>query len=515
MRAKRRRNNAGAIDRRLLFTVIFLIALGFATVNCSDGTGFLIATTSSQEEEAVEAQDEDAPELAEDELEEPRAEQQDAEEDSEVLSDELFADALDVDDEPRPANDAPTDRISLDVRDADLLDVLSLVAYKLDGNIIFLEETRDITIKTSELSPITTLQTILQKEGLDYLTIGHNYIVGERDRLYDDFDNRMLLSRYNLFYVSAENMEQYITEDLDIPVEILTSDTNQQALWMQGTPMTLGKAREVINALDVIENAAFGEGGKRNIRMPVSIAVGERAQEELHSLIDLLSILLDGMRDDTDGWQLWDHPYPIPRIMDWDSPVIKPNDIKMKVTPDLDPDPQGRLHYLVAEGSPDNIDLIKMMIEEIAGTPASPFPFVNDTDDEEEEMEIDEDALLEYMEDGQSDSNNIPDPQGGDGAESQANIPEYKVNLNAVPDGGGSLSGAGTYNSGSRVTINATPSEEYEFVRWIEGGSEVSTSKSHTFSISGDRSFEAVFTRTESSDEATESDGDDTGAGEE
>jgi len=501
MRSKRRNTKAKAINRHLLLTVIFLIAFGFATINCSEGPGYLLALGQEQEKEQPEETEKKQVEVAGDEQEAPQTEPDAAEEEGEVLSDELYADAIDID-EPRPTNDV-TEYISLDVRDADLLDVLSLVAYKLDGNIIFLEETRDITIKTSELSPITTLQTILQKEGLDYLTLGRNYIVGERDRLYDDFDNRMLLSRYNLFYVSAENMEQYITDDLDIPVEILTTDTNQQALWMQGTPMALGKAREVINTLDVIENAAFGEGGKRNIRMPVSIAMGSRAEEELYSLIDLLSILLDGMRDDTDGWELWDHPYPIPRIMEWDSPVIKPNDIKMKVTPDLDPNPQGHLHYLVAEGTPDNIDLIKQMIEEIAGTPASPFPFANDVD-EDDEIEVDEDDLLEFMPDASPDEGTDQSGQQEEPTGGQSTLPEYRVDLNAVPVHGGSLRGGGSYSAGSRVTITASPADGYEFVRWIEGGSEISTSAAYTFSIDKNRDLEAVFKQTTNDSTAEE-----------
>ncbi len=491
MRTRRRRKPSFTLDRRWLLAGTVVLAFGFATLNCS----ILPGTLSTDQYSAEQTQNNAEVENANPETESAEG---DGEEQSGVLSDQLYADALDImdpDEEPRITN-GYTDTISIDVRNADLLDVLSMIAIKLDGNIIFLEESDEITIKTSQLSPITTLQTVLQKKGLDYLTIGRNYIVGDRDRLYDDFDNRMLLSRYNLFYVAAGDMESYILDDLDVPVEILTTDTNQQALWMQGTPMALGKAREVINALDVIENAAFAEGGRRNIRMPINIATGPRAQEELDSLIQLLSILLDGMRDSEAGWSLWDHPHPIPRVMSWDSPVIKPNHIKMKVTPDLDPDPNAFLHYLLAEGTPDNIELVKLMIEEIAGTPGSPFPFVEEDIDEEEEIDFDDEDILNLFPDNQSDTDN-QSAQGGTQQDS-APVQSYRLDLKAVPSDGGRLSGQGSYSQGSRVTATASPAEDYEFVRWIKNGSEMSTAESYTFSIYEDLTLEAVFSRTDS-----------------
>ena len=479
MRRKRRKDSGYKIDRRLLYGAVFLLVLVIATVNCTFLSGELIAgdpaAGSAIKEESVQGSN---------------VESEEAQEDSSPVDDLRWAKVTDEPDPSLPVSTHP-DYISLDVRDADLRDVLSLIAYKLDGNIIYLEGARNITIKTSQLTPITTLQTVLQKEGLDYLTVGRNYIVGERDRLYEDFANRMYLSRFNLFYVSASAMEGFIG-DLDVPVESLTVDPNQQSLWMQGTPMALGKAREVINSLDVIENAAFAEGGSRHIRMPVAIATGIMSEDELYSLIDLLSILLDGFRDDrTDlGWGTWDHPGPVPRIyMDWSSPVIKPHDIKMKITPDLDPTPGRYLHYLVAEGTPANIDLVNEMIEEIRGTPETPFRFGGETEapgppvwppDQEED-------------ENNNNNNNNNQGEGGDSGQSSTPTQAYYVSLNAVPTEGGVLTGNGAYIQGASVTVTADPYEGYRFVRWIEEGVEVSINRTYSFSIYSNRNLEAVF----------------------
>lgn len=495
---RRRGRNKFAIGRHWLFGTIGLLAFVLVTVNCTfDETvkeEYLAANTLAVEEAEGSA-------AVEGELAFSAAENDTSvNDDTFILSDELWADVSEAVTTPRSAPSSH-DRISLDVHDAYLIDVLSLLAYKLDMNIIYLEENLDrkITIKTEILSPITTFQIVLQKEGLDYLVIGRNYIVGERGRLYDDFTNRMFLTRFDLHYVSANAMEGYINE-LGMPLQSLAVDSNQRALWMQGTPMTLGKARELINTLDVRENAAFGEGGSRKIRMPVATASGRNAEQELNALIELLSILLDGFRDGrTDiGWVTWDHPdpsLPIPQIyIDWDNPVIKPYDIKMKVTRDFAFGLDDEIRYLIAEGNPDNIELVRQMIATIAGTPASPISFGQPAEEDENDNNNDNDNNIE---------NTNNEAVGGTSSQQwtptttqPVAVRSHIVTVKATPAEGGSVSGGGSINEGSSATVNATPAEGYEFVRWMESGAELSKSRSYTFPVYLDRNLEAIFVST-------------------
>lgn len=72
-------------------------------------------------------------------------------------------------------------------------------------------------------------------------------------------------------------------------------------------------------------------------------------------------------------------------------------------------------------------------------------------------------------------------------------IEKYDVLLAVSPPSGGTVTGAGTYNSGTSVTVKATPANHYIFVGWQENGATVSTSASYTFTISKDRNLTAVF----------------------
>ena len=66
------------------------------------------------------------------------------------------------------------------------------------------------------------------------------------------------------------------------------------------------------------------------------------------------------------------------------------------------------------------------------------------------------------------------------------------ISLN-VEGGTGTLTGAGTYASCTPVTVTATPDGSHKFLRWSEGGQEVSKSQSYTFYATRDRNLVAEF----------------------
>ena len=70
-------------------------------------------------------------------------------------------------------------------------------------------------------------------------------------------------------------------------------------------------------------------------------------------------------------------------------------------------------------------------------------------------------------------------------------IPE--ITLAASPATSGTVTGAGTFNKGSNVTVTAIPNEGFTFVNWTEGTTVVSTSASYQFVMDGNRSLVANF----------------------
>ena len=70
---------------------------------------------------------------------------------------------------------------------------------------------------------------------------------------------------------------------------------------------------------------------------------------------------------------------------------------------------------------------------------------------------------------------------------------QYNISVSASPAAGGTVTGGGTKQYGASVTVKATPNSGYKFARWTEGGSQVSTNASYTFTATGNRTLVAVF----------------------
>jgi hypothetical protein len=69
----------------------------------------------------------------------------------------------------------------------------------------------------------------------------------------------------------------------------------------------------------------------------------------------------------------------------------------------------------------------------------------------------------------------------------------WNVSVGAAPSGGGTVSGGGFTVDGAEVTLRAVAAEGYQFVRWIEGGVEVSRAEEYSFTATADRVLTAVF----------------------
>lgn len=63
----------------------------------------------------------------------------------------------------------------------------------------------------------------------------------------------------------------------------------------------------------------------------------------------------------------------------------------------------------------------------------------------------------------------------------------------ADPEEGGSVEGAGTYESGTNITLTATPNAGYTFCYWSENGQQISANATYSFLVNADRDLVAHF----------------------
>lgn len=71
---------------------------------------------------------------------------------------------------------------------------------------------------------------------------------------------------------------------------------------------------------------------------------------------------------------------------------------------------------------------------------------------------------------------------------SKIQVTQYTLSLLSNPSYGGSVSGSGSYDAGTKVTVSATPNNGYRFIRWSDGGNQ-----SHTVTMDGNKTLTAYF----------------------
>ncbi len=83
-----------------------------------------------------------------------------------------------------------------------------------------------------------------------------------------------------------------------------------------------------------------------------------------------------------------------------------------------------------------------------------------------------------------------PDEVGYNQEDVTADVTVYQVvEVKASSEGHGSVSGGGEYETGTEITLTATPDEGYHFVKWSDG----STENPYTFVVSGAADLSALF----------------------
>ncbi|MGI6621683.1 MAG: hypothetical protein ACOX4T_00785 [Acetivibrionales bacterium] len=153
------------------------------------------------------------------------------------------------------AAEVQEENISIDMRKADIRDVLSAIAINMGKNIIFTGEPVSISFSIQDVKPKTALDYLLNTAGLDYIEDGSTIIVGSRDTLNKDFYSRLSLTKFVLKYIESDIISAQI-DALGIPVKKFVLNSNKHVVFVQGLPKDLSKVNELISMVDKAENVS-------------------------------------------------------------------------------------------------------------------------------------------------------------------------------------------------------------------------------------------------------------------
>lgn len=189
---------------------------------------------------------------------------------------------------------------SLDVRGADLRDILSALAMKMGVNIILLgTEPTAIDFQAQNISPKGAFELLIQAQGLAYVQNGNILIVGTPADLEKDFYTQMILTRFDTYYITTDKVQKMIA-DLGVQgVKSILVDTNPQIIWVQGTAEALEKVHELIANVDVedVQEKPLEQQQARFVYTLTNVVAADAATRlEKFGFKDIITIATDGDR---------------------------------------------------------------------------------------------------------------------------------------------------------------------------------------------------------------------------
>ncbi|ABO49576.1 hypothetical protein Dred_1041 [Desulforamulus reducens MI-1] len=189
---------------------------------------------------------------------------------------------------------------SLDVRGADLRDVLSALAIKMGVNIILLgTEPIEMDFQAKNISPKGAFELIIQSKGLAYVQNGDILIVGTPADLEKDFFSQMILTRFDTYHITTDKVQKMIA-DLGVQgVKSVLVDTNPHIIWVQGTAEGLEKVHELIANVDVeeVKEKTIEEQQARFVYTLTNVVAADAATRlEKFGFKDIVTIATDGDR---------------------------------------------------------------------------------------------------------------------------------------------------------------------------------------------------------------------------
>ncbi|HAN44289.1 MAG TPA: hypothetical protein DCP97_02755 [Ruminococcaceae bacterium] len=147
--------------------------------------------------------------------------------------------------------------MSINVKDADIRDVLSAIAINMNKSILYTGADEKITLKLDNVSAPTALDCITRLVGLTYIVEDNIVMIADSKTLAADFSKTLAVTELKLNYISADAFYTQV-KGLEIPVEMVTMKTNDRKIWVRGIPQDIAKVRELLSFLDKTENADNG-----------------------------------------------------------------------------------------------------------------------------------------------------------------------------------------------------------------------------------------------------------------
>lgn len=150
-------------------------------------------------------------------------------------------------------------KLSLNLQDADIKDVLSAIARNAGYTVIFVSDSdKTLTVNLEQMSALKAVDYATRLVGLTYLKDGNTLMVGSASDLNSKFVDKVVMSKFTLKYITVDVLkEQASTLGLS-DVQYVNTAMDSSTVYISAYPKELAKIQELINILDVSSNITSG-----------------------------------------------------------------------------------------------------------------------------------------------------------------------------------------------------------------------------------------------------------------
>lgn len=180
-------------------------------------------------------------------------------------------------------------KISINFVNTDVRDALSAIALNMGLNIIYMGSQQNITLEIDNVSPWTAFDYALKMLNLTYIKKDNSLIVGEKDMLNQNFADTLSLTRFTLDYINSSMIIDKINQ-LNIPVTVISMETNDKAIWVQGYPYDFAKVNELIMLLDIEDNMVGVTNQSGNTKRLLSMQLKYLSPDEFNSILKAIGV---------------------------------------------------------------------------------------------------------------------------------------------------------------------------------------------------------------------------------
>ncbi len=150
-------------------------------------------------------------------------------------------------------------RLSLNLVDADIRDVISAIARNAGYTVIFVGGSNEkLTVNLEQMSALKAVDYVTRLVNLTYLKDGNTLMVGEASDLNNKFVDKVVMSKFTLKYITVPTLQAQASALGLSDVQYVATERDDSTVYISAYPKELAKIQELINLLDVSSNISSG-----------------------------------------------------------------------------------------------------------------------------------------------------------------------------------------------------------------------------------------------------------------